>query len=230
MALPLFMRVTGDGTNLWAGSSITVDDGVNPPEIWDYDTELNLAQASGYDVAENFLAWLNDAGRAWSGVQSWSGPTYEDHTNGGQGKFTLGQSPGTATYTNSTAIQALLGVAAVDAGASDYETEGVVASVAGEWSVTNYLRSNDGQKGAAASVGGWVMTTNATNPIRPGLQAGLDHLQMLALSLAQMYSRAPQEAHAYEEQSDTWRLLSVGILKVDNIGPQLWKVVGTVLG
>jgi hypothetical protein len=56
------------GAVVWPGGTLQFDDGTNPAETYTFNSELNRTPATFYDVAADVVSWLNDAGRAWTGV------------------------------------------------------------------------------------------------------------------------------------------------------------------
>ncbi len=232
--MPIALRVSGDGSNTWAGSSIQVDDLTNPAETWSYTSDLGLARASLIAVADSFTDWANDAGRAWTGVVTFS---YTVDIGGGGSSWDDAQDAGvtlTATasvgWTFSGGITSLTDFAN-SAAASSRSATTVFGTVGGRWGVMAWVRAN-ADRGISGGASGLLPHSTASASRRPTCESVLTHGQLRTLADARLANPSQQgrQAHVYQDHEAAWRLVSLGKIKQRRQGPTLYAVNAEVLG
>lgn len=74
----IFVEIANDltGAYSWVDAELVVDrvGGAGAAETWAFATDYSTTAttATGYEVLADLFQWLNDPGREWSGVASWS--------------------------------------------------------------------------------------------------------------------------------------------------------------
>ena len=194
----LSLRTSDD----WTALSVDVTVAPDPAE-----TFTNAATASSaYEAIEAWTDWLNDAGRAWSGVVTFAWTWARDTTTGGV-LFTL-----TATGDNFTIDGGALSTLGFAAAGPVGLTTGTVAlgtwAPAGEIAVARYMR----QLGVGDASGDGV--------VRPGVPGAAHYRPTVsgtgtALDAARFGSifadaENPRVAVVYQKHLSTWRTLAVG--------------------
>jgi len=204
----------------WAGANIKVEEtGVGPPNFWQFDIDYGLGQhASALDVADNMLAWLNDAARPWTPGESFVltvqdkdprlGIRFDATTN-----FDL---------TPSTGLQsALAWPASLPNSLFIESTSGILSSVAGNWSTWDYL-DRQMAKGARSRYGSWAMRVTGMEAKTPKVEGVLDEAQTIALADALALSSSPRRGRIYDSQSDVYRRYSWGKMQRQQASDRLY--------
>jgi hypothetical protein len=206
------------GATVWPGGTLAFNDTVNPEETYTYNSELNLAVATFYDVATDIVSWLNDAGRAWTGVITTTMSVTTPSTP--HLGIDLAFSGGVFRTTGIGGLaQAYTGWAdAVDASSI---TGGNIPSTArAHVSMHHYALQPDG-KGSVCQGGSWAMIGSNNGDLRrPSCVLTMEESQAYALSVALRGAGSPRHCRVYDGINESWRLAALGHVRTRQLGTQ----------
>ncbi len=217
------------GADVWVGSDIRFNDGTNPVEIWDYDTEMGFdVPVTPHQVLSEVLVWLNDGPRAWSGVITsvLSVSTTDDPALG----HTLTFTGGTFDVRTNDAFLAATGID--DSGGQVSSVSGAGPhGVVGEVRMRNWIPRPD-ERGLVSQSGSWAMHGGGPSGdvAMARVTIGLDEAQAAQFAAAQRVAGSPRIASVFDSINDTFRLVSLGRTRARQRGRLHQVVTASVRG
>jgi hypothetical protein len=206
------------GAVVWPGGTLEFNDTINPEETYTFNSELNRTPATFYDLATDIVSWLNDAGRAWTGVITTTMAVTTPSTPhlGVDLTFTGGVFRTTGL---GGLAQAYTGWAdAVDA--SSITGGNVPSSARADVAMHHYINQPEG-KGSVCQGGSWAMIgSNVGDARRPSCKLTMDEAQAMAFAVALRGSGSPRHCHVYDGINDAWRRASLGHVRDRQMGTQ----------
>ena len=220
-----YLRVQGDGTAVWAGSTLAVTNG-SGTDTWTFNTQFGLPRASAYDVVADFVTWHNDGARPWTGVAttSWAVGTT---TAQGKVQVTLASDVST-TWNGSADLLTLMDWTNATATSIGNGTAGAFGTVDVQLSVRNYIE-HDKSAGVFSISNSWINGSGQFATRRPLVSGFLTELESLAMSDALKSAATPRQAVVYEKHGAAFRVLDLGDVTL-NRGRDLYSVDLAVLG
>lgn len=214
------VRTTAD----WPSCQITLDNGVDPPQVW---TCVSTA-ADAYAAAEDFAIWTATAFPGESTAGTWS---FDD--NAEYGVITLSFSLSTYDVTANAAAQSVLGSETGLSGASDLSwlnPSGVLMPRAMPYGssapapyTSEALQWTSGVA-RAASVGATAERVNATGPTRLSAAYAASPRMVTYLRAALEAAANPRSAALYDAAAATWRDVALGRVTVRQNNPAMYRV------
>lgn len=209
----LFFQHAGDGSAVWLGSDIVIERSAGGgPDTYDLSTQFPSGRASAYEVGVDMLAWLEDAGRPWSG----SGATFLFQPSSPSPDRLGVQWIASETYKwNASAdLGPLLGVPTVpilgDTIFDTVVTGGCLASINADFAVRNWARRVEGQ-GPSSRSGAWHPDSQTSALRRPtSVDVILDEQQAWALADAQRFATSPRSGTVFHNAQEVWRPVQIG--------------------
>ena len=209
MSAGLCVRIAGNGSAVWAGSTLGINYG--GLETWDYDTDVALDAASLVDVAQSVVDWANDAGRGWAGVLTLAYSVSASTNGGWLVTFTASD---TATWTPSADFATLTGVpGSPPGGATLVGTSRAAGTCHGPVALTGHVRQ-PAEGGVLSAGGAWLLESQRASLTRPDCSMALDEAEQHALADALEIAASPRQAHVWDTVSDAWILCSLGRVSV----------------
>ena len=203
----------------WSAAVLTVDFG-GAPQAW----SPTAADSTAYEALLSFAVWIAASFPGRSMTWAWE----RDATNAGASiTMTFDQA---ATIAANAAAQTLTGLPPAGGPLTAH-----TSTWAGTWKpsaildLTRWVRWLEGS-GATSGVGSLrsgVPGTAAHAPLLRTIATALD----IARLMSELASAAtPRQAWIYQEHTTTWRLVSVGSVKHQRVGPLLNDLTIEVLG
>ena len=209
--------------NSWAGSTLQVAH-ASGTHTWRFSSRFIDLDATAYEVATDIVAFLNTS---YGGGLTFSFAVTSTTTGKG---FTFTGSE-SVTWTASSYLQALLGIAASTSSAT--LSTGSSSAVVGGWKGTigmdGFIR-HDAEDGIGGRFGGYMPGHPATAPRSPTFYSVISESELIALSDVMMVSSSPRRATVYEEHTATWRAVTLGRVTVERLSLTHYSLSGEVLG
>lgn len=217
----------------------------------DWDCEVEITVGGGGDTYTNavtdnsahdfwvaFLAWLNDAGRPWAGAATFSlGTYYPDE--GGYG-YTLRCTVAFDIIPDANAYDRMKWAA--DAGVTHVPVDGRATGTwlpavfaggayipAGAAGMRGFVRHLEGE-GEGCGVGSARTGVAGLSGRSPSVEALANRYQAADLLAILAVAANPRQAWIYEAQTATWRLVSVGSVRMSAADPVISRVAFEVAG
>lgn len=216
----IFLEIATDQTGAydWLNSEIEVDrvGGAAAAETWAFSSDYygeSTTTATGYEVILSLYDWLNNAGREWNGIASW---TYSIAavTNDYIG-CTFTASADTWNITPTASFTAITGVVAVVGGTAFGPGAFAGSLDCDALALTHGLRHETGP--AVCSPGaGYVAGLLATAHRPQRFEALLSDTQQRRCMDALAIASNPRRAYIYEAARMIWRWVALGL---GDVGP-----------
>lgn len=203
----------------WTGAELEIDDGVNPPETYVYDTELGNDADAHWGVAVDIVRWANDAGRAWFGSITFTSDVTDEAIFHG---IILTASSSVTWTPNTTMKDQFAFLPGSTVGVSLSSRSGLPGTVRARFELINFARHLDA-KGLAASEGSWIDDSPKFAFRLPGLTVVLDEPLLLAFRVAQEAATSPRQAYVNHLAVGGWRRLHIGQIGVQREAFQLYR-------
>jgi len=210
----LAFEVRTAGGFAWVDAEIAITVSPDPAETWKFVERFTDNRASLRDVAEDFVAWANDASRAWFGTHVFDYAL--DHTRADRRlSVTLSADASVAAWTPNAAFAFLSGVASSAAASLSLPSSTAAAgTVDTEFAVVNYWK-RDVVSPIVSADGAMRAGAASAASRRPGVSATSSAQAAHALQLATREASAPRRAWIYQhaspgEPSEGWRFVAVG--------------------
>lgn len=188
-------------TSGWTGAEITVVH-ASGTEVFAPSGDVNNA----YDVAGDFATWLDAGGRAWAGALS--SITWAVIDDGGRVAFAY--APVGTTFTsftgNAAALERIAVCKASDGSGQTGTLRGSSSTVPGSVMWDRW----DVDAGARNRLATYRMGHGLYSHRRPSVELALDLPQTFAFCEAVRIASEPRTAYLYDEQSDSWRFVTLG--------------------
>lgn len=195
-------------TSGWTGAEVSFSDGVDGGGIFSIggaDDDLPGDQHNAYDVAVALKAWLEDPARGWD--EPLTGVSFEVVTVDDQPRVTFEFRIGLPTCvptSNSTWNDRMrLYVVGEDVAGV---TRGSVSAEPG----TVMWDRRDTERGTRTRAGSFRMGHGLFSHRSPSVEVPMSLAQAYAFNEAIQIAAVPRTAYVYDEQSDTWRFVTVG--------------------
>ena len=199
------------------------------------ETYSHSGHGSAYHLAEDFVAWANDAGRAWSGTALFTWTWTKGSNRGAELQFqvsggasaTWAPNVAWASLTNMTSATAATWSATDGATATACPSQGLTVPSgqgSGHWTVRRAYRFS-GDSGDASA-------TTATRPgvqglfgVVPALGAIGDTLDAARLSDVFKQCSNPRRLAVYNVERTKWHEFAFADVTVEALAPKLFSIV-----
>lgn len=190
-------------TRGWSGGSIEVTHPVHGMDAYSIDGDQNNA----YDVATALAAWMLDVNRDWYPdltAVTWTVEVY------GSGRNVFLFTPTGTTFSGFGAVDAASERIALafepEFGDGDGDMRGSCSAIPG----TVMWDRRDTERGTRTRAGSFRMGHGLYSHRSPSVEVPMDLAQAYAFNEAIQIAAVPRTAYVYDEQSDTWRFVTVG--------------------
>ena len=210
-------------TYSWAGSSVQVSH-ASGDRTWNFSSRFIDRDATAYEVVQDMAAYFD---AEYSGTMDFSFSVAD--TTSGKGLTLI--STASVTWTVSTGLQGMLGWSASATAASIGTPSGsaVVGGWKGKIGMGQYLRHDNGD-GVGSTFGGYMTGTPVTAHRRPLFFSVLSEAEAASLADVLRVSSSPRRCQAYEEHTESYRTLALGVVKVDRLNLTHYSLSAEVLG
>jgi hypothetical protein len=200
-------------TSGWTGAEFDFSDGVDGGGLFSIggaEDDLPGDQHNAYDVAVALKAWLEDPARGWD--QPLTGVAFSIVANGPRVQIDLAIGlPSLFAAAPNAAWQERMRIEVTVAGGGVAgSTAGVTrGSVSAEPGTVMWDR-RDTEVGNRTRAGSFRMGHGLYSHRSPSVEVPMDLAQAYAFNEAIQIAAVPRTAYVYDEQSDTWRFVTVG--------------------
>lgn len=205
--MSLWLRLESSAGASWVGETLGVSNG-SGSDTWDFDTRFAGIKASGQEIAADVVAWHNEAGRPWFGVET---ATFSEVavalTGRAQAVIT---STASTTWTVSAGLGTLMGWASgAAASVIPVTTTGTLLSVAVDLRVARFVRW-DQEPGAFHNGESFIHGAAVAAHRRPEVSGVLTEQQAAQLTASLPDAVNPRQMHVFQDEDSVFRLVELG--------------------